>query len=62
MVGDRDDGKVAYWKYIPTTTRVECPHCDRIEDLSDEATAKAWLIGHIQEAHTDEMPAFDLHD
>lgn len=35
-----------------------CPHCDREEDFEEEGTARAWLSGHIQEVHSDELPPF----
>lgn len=37
----------------------ECPHCDREESIDKKMTAYAWLVGHIQEVHSDELPSFD---
>jgi hypothetical protein len=37
-----------------------CPSCDRREnDLPSEHHAQAWLTGHIQAEHADELPAFE---
>lgn len=33
-----------------------CPHCDRGEDFDDGPSAQAWLSGHIQAEHDDELP------
>jgi len=35
-----------------------CPICDRSEDFDDEMVARAWMNGHIQSQHTDELPKF----
>lgn len=35
-----------------------CPYCDRSEEFTDEATARAWLTGHIQHTHDDVLPEY----
>lgn len=35
-----------------------CEFCGREEDLPSMVSSQAWLSGHIQEEHADELPAF----
>lgn len=46
--------------FNPMNTHVNavCPHCDRVERFDDELTARAWMTGHIQEEHADELPRY----
>jgi len=44
---------------INTSLIVQCPHCSRTEEFDDDSTANAWLVGHIQEEHADELPSYD---
>lgn len=47
---------------VEVRSRVVCPHCDRTEDFQDDPTARAWLTGHIQAEHSEQLPRFDGTD
>jgi hypothetical protein len=44
----------------PTVTvTAHCPRCDRSEEIEGELEARAWLNGHLQAEHADELPDFE---
>lgn len=47
---------------IETQIIADCPHCSRSEQFDDEPTARAWMNGHIQEAHPEKLPEYSTTD
>lgn len=54
-----DDSERRFWYTPNMQVLAECPHCGREEGFDAEATARAWLSGHIQTEHADELPDYD---
>jgi len=59
MEGNNSDTQRPTFDPVDTHLDAVCPHCDREERFDDESTARAWLTGHIQEEHSDELPRYE---
>jgi glutaredoxin len=56
-MSDRDTEPIIQPQSLQVTA--ECPHCERTEQFLEELTARAWMTGHIQEEHGDQLPQFN---
>lgn len=51
-----DDGRAIN---MDKATVAKCWFCDRTEEFDSRQVAQAWLTGHIQKVHSQELPAFE---